>query len=152
MSIYIINPSQILVSSTLVLIFFTTIVFGALIPFVMRHFKEKPDDTDYQSMTTEYDNKMFQSTGTYDYDYLHPNTKLAEIEYETNEQFSELTFIDKVKKLWYTIDNEFIKPYIIHNWPRSKSEHERLALMIKEVFIEFQNERKTLIVREKHME
>jgi hypothetical protein len=61
-----------------------------------------------------------------------------------------LTFLEKLKKLWYTIDNEFIKPYIIHNWPRSKAEHERLAIKIKDVFIEFQNERKGIIVENKH--
>jgi hypothetical protein len=50
--------------------------------------------------------------------------------------------IEKLKNFWSKVDNEYIKPYIIHNWPISKNEHDKLAIRVKEVFIEFQKERK----------
>jgi hypothetical protein len=52
-----------------VLIFFTTIVFGATIPYLQKYYNVKENrDDDYQALETSYDQKMLQSTGTYDYD------------------------------------------------------------------------------------
>ena len=67
-------------SSTLVLIFFTTIVFGGFIPYLIKHYKSKEEQEikDYHLLNDKVESKIFQSTGTYDYDYSHPNNKLIE--------------------------------------------------------------------------
>jgi hypothetical protein len=80
----------VLTHSALVLIFITTILFGALMPFVINYYRAK-DLTDaiaaipniYEYELLERDKSLIQevkfvSAGTYDYDFSHPNNKLLE--------------------------------------------------------------------------
>lgn len=45
---------------------------------------------------------------------------------------------DWLKYQWNKLDDDYIKPYLLYNWPHSKKEHEELALKVKHVFIEYQ--------------
>jgi hypothetical protein len=47
-----------------------------------------------------------------------------------------------LKHLWYKIDNDYLKPFLLHDWPKSKHEHDHIAIKVKRVFKEFQRERK----------
>jgi hypothetical protein len=84
--------SLILTHATLILIFLTTIIFGAIMPFVFSYYRAKdtqpeqlkrlaPDEYDYE-LLRRYESQepeiKFASTGTYDYDFSHPNNKLLE--------------------------------------------------------------------------
>jgi NhaP-type Na+/H+ and K+/H+ antiporter len=61
---------QVLVNSTLILVFFTTIIFGALMPFLIKFFKsyDTPEEKALNAKTDEHheiDEELFT--------YMHPN-------------------------------------------------------------------------------
>jgi NhaP-type Na+/H+ or K+/H+ antiporter len=57
---------EVLVSSTLILVFFTTIVFGALMPFFIKFFKSFDQENNSQDKHEEAHNESL-------YSFLHPN-------------------------------------------------------------------------------
>lgn len=57
---------EVLISSTLLLVFFTTIVFGALMPIFIKFFKSLDDHTDQSDEHHEVDNPPL-------FDLIHPN-------------------------------------------------------------------------------
>jgi hypothetical protein len=83
--------SAVLAHTTLILIFLTTIVCGAAMPFVFSHYRSREvepemskalsnDEIEYELLRCESQAQevKFASTGTYDYDFSHPNNKLLE--------------------------------------------------------------------------
>lgn len=60
---------QVLVNSTLILVFFTTIVFGALMPFFIKFFKSFDGDQIEDSHKKEEDSAEKMEI----YNFMHPN-------------------------------------------------------------------------------
>jgi hypothetical protein len=46
------------------------------------------------------------------------------------------TFFGKIKHNWNLFDNNYIKPYLLNNWPQSKIDHEEITIKIKKMFSE----------------
>jgi NhaP-type Na+/H+ or K+/H+ antiporter len=79
-----VKNDEVLVSTTLIMVFITTIVFGAVLPLVIKHYRQ----VDIDMMITppkEINSKMIESTvhhkeefyshGTFEYTYSHPNNR-----------------------------------------------------------------------------
>lgn len=49
---------EVLISTTLILVFFTTIVFGAFMPFVIKFFKQRNNERDSNLSDTSEDEKI----------------------------------------------------------------------------------------------
>jgi len=63
---------EVLVSSTLILVFFTTIVFGALMPFLIKFFQSFDSVDNSQTVVTHnYHNHTEGEEQLYD--FMHPN-------------------------------------------------------------------------------
>lgn len=47
-----------------------------------------------------------------------------------------------VKRRWNALDDNYIKPYVIHNFPNSVSEHDELATKIRTVYKNYHKNKK----------
>jgi NhaP-type Na+/H+ and K+/H+ antiporter len=63
---------QVLVNTTLILVFFTTIIFGAMMPFLIKFFKsfDPPENNEVKTHSNE-DNHKENSEELFS--YMHPN-------------------------------------------------------------------------------
>jgi NhaP-type Na+/H+ or K+/H+ antiporter len=61
---------EVLISSTLILVFITTIVFGALMPMFIKFFNSF--DVDKRKLNTEHDEKVKEEEEEL-FNFLHPN-------------------------------------------------------------------------------
>ena len=84
-----VQNDEVLVSTTLVMVFITTIVFGAVLPLVIKYYKENDEELKMHQMKKEIEqnNKEMEngktnhhkedtySHGTFEYTYSHPNNR-----------------------------------------------------------------------------
>jgi NhaP-type Na+/H+ or K+/H+ antiporter len=63
---------EVLISSTLIMVFFTTIVFGALMPFFIKFFK-KYDSDNLLQVDDHHHEEHTEDEGKVVYNFLHPN-------------------------------------------------------------------------------
>ena len=130
---------DILLSTTLSLVFISTVVFGALMPYVIRFFKSFAENkgaveyVDLDEAHKEEENDDIQIT------YLHPNYDIGV------QAFSKEKNLQKLKKrlsywvgtYWLEFDDEYVKPKLICNWPEVKKEHDEIAQVIKDVIKDY---------------
>ncbi len=84
-----VKNDEVLVSTTLIMVFVTTIIFGALIPLVIRYYKKvdlemniPPDEINGHKLLIENINHHREdnySHGTFEYTYSHPNNRFKYI-------------------------------------------------------------------------
>jgi NhaP-type Na+/H+ or K+/H+ antiporter len=149
LSISIVSKSElnrdILLSTTLSLVFISTIVFGALMPYFINFWKsfekkKKPEENkelDYADLDDEANEEVRFS-------YLHPNFD------NKVEEFSKEKDIEVLKKrlsywlgtYWLQFDDAYLKPKLICNWPEVKKEHDEIAEVITDVIKKYLEEKK----------
>ena len=149
LSISIVSKSElnrdILLSTTLSLVFISTIVFGALMPYFINFWKsfekkKKPEENkelDYADLDDEANEEVRFS-------YLHPNFD------NKIEEFSKEKDIEVLKKrlsywlgtYWLQFDDAYLKPKLICNWPEVKKEHDEIAEVITDVIKKYLEEKK----------
>lgn len=125
---------DILLSTTLSLVFISTIVFGALMPYVIKFFKSFSQET----QALEYV-QMDETNEEVRFSYLHPNFDNQEV------AFSKEKNLQKLKKrlsywigtYWLEFDDAYVKPKLIWGWPEIKKEHDEIAQVIKNVIKEY---------------
>jgi hypothetical protein len=74
---------QVLISTSLILVFFTTIIFGALMPSVIKHYKVLDYDilkgskkeSSYKLLSEEQNENYFVEKETLMFSYSHPNNR-----------------------------------------------------------------------------
>ena len=150
LSISIVSKSQlnrdILLSTTLSLVFISTIVMGALMPYFISFFKsfnktekeDKKEELEYANLNDEEVNNEFR------FSYLHPNFD------NKIEEFSKEKDLEKLKKrlsywlgtYWLQFDDAYLKPKLICNWPEVKKEHDEIAEVITDVIKNYLEEKK----------
>ena len=64
-------PREVLISTTLMLVFFTTIIFGALMPAFIKYFKSLDEKTNEVAVHNYVELENLNQS--MDFDYLHPN-------------------------------------------------------------------------------
>ena len=150
LSISIVSKSElnrdILLSTTLSLVFISTIVMGALMPYFIAFFKSflkteqqglvKKEEIQYSSLTDE-------DTNEFRFSYLHPNfdNKLEEFSKEKNIEVLKKRLSYWLGTYWLQFDDAYLKPKLICNWPEVKKEHDEIAEVIQEVIKKYLEEK-----------
>lgn len=130
---------DILLSTTLSLVFISTVVFGALMPYVIKFFKNFSDSQSSHEM-----NELDENNEDVNFKFLHPNYD------NDNPEFSKEKNLQKLKKrlsywigtYWIEFDDEYVKPKLINNWPDVKKEHDEIASVIQGVIKDYLEEKK----------
>ena len=144
LSISIVSKSElnrdILLSTTLSLVFISTIVMGALMPYFIAFFKSflkteneglvKKDEKEIQ-----YSNLTDEENNEFRFSYLHPNfdNKMEEFSKEKNVEVLKKRLSYWLGTYWLQFDDAYLKPKLICNWPEVKKEHDEIAEVIQDV-------------------
>jgi len=132
-------------SSTMVLVFLTTVCFGALMPRMVKYFKQsEKSELDSVNISEKIkNNSEFSSseTDTHLEKYSISNYEISEdvkITNKTNESGITGKISKKITGLWRRFDNYCLKPFFIGDWPYVKQDHDQLSEKIISVFDEHQ--------------
>ena len=123
---------QLLISSTLVLVFFSTIVFGALMASIVKYFtaEKKVEQKNEQELE-----KISLSGYEGEFAPVVEQTKREKVEENERKISSRIT------KWWHKIDDNYLRPFFIDDWPDVKTEHNHIAKEIIGVLEEYQKSR-----------
>lgn len=123
---------QLLISSTLVLVFFSTIVFGALMASIVKYFtaEKKVEQKNEQELE-----KISLSGYEGEFVPVVEQTKREKVEENERKISSRIT------KWWHKIDDNYLRPFFIDDWPDVKTEHNHIAKEIIGVLEEYQKSR-----------
>lgn len=133
---------EVLVSSTLILVFFTTIVFGALMPMFIKFFKsfDKNNSNNHMHPINESEEEQL-------IDFLHPNFTDQQYEQRPKEKNFEVLknrLSYWLGTYWLEFDYMYMKPRLVHNWPSVKVDNDNIAKKIKDSISEFGHKRNNL--------
>ena len=142
LSISIVSKSElnrdILLSTTLSLVFISTIVFGALMPYFINFFKSfnktyKEEENKKELELDEHSTNMVDDE--FRFSYLHPNfdNKIEEFSKEKNLEVLKKRLSYWLGTYWLQFDDAYLKPKLICNWPEVKKEHDEIAEVITDV-------------------
>ena len=151
LSISIVSKSElnrdILLSTTLSLVFISTIVFGALMPYFIKFWKsfdknKYPDNA--ESKELESGEMEDESNDEVRFSYLHPNfdNKIEEFSKEKNIEVLKKRLSYWLGTYWLQFDDAYLKPKLICNWPEVKKEHDEIAEVITDVIKKYLEEKK----------
>ena len=151
LSISIVSKSElnrdILLSTTLSLVFISTIVFGALMPYFIKFWKsfdknKYPDNA--ESKELESGEMEDDSNDEVRFSYLHPNfdNKIEEFSKEKNIEVLKKRLSYWLGTYWLQFDDAYLKPKLICNWPEVKKEHDEIAEVITDVIKKYLEEKK----------
>ena len=123
---------QLLISSTLVLVFFSTIVFGALMASIVKYFtaEKKVEQKNEQELE-----KI--SLSGYEGEFVPVVEQTKREKAEENER----KISSRITKWWHKIDDNYLRPFFIDDWPDVKTEHNHIAKEIIGVLEEYQKSR-----------
>ena len=151
LSISIVSKSElnrdILLSTTLSLVFISTIVFGALMPYFIKFWKsfdkKKYGETE-ESKELGYSELDDESNDEVRFSYLHPNfdNKIEEFSKEKNVEVLKKRLSYWLGTYWLQFDDAYLKPKLICNWPEVKKEHDEIAEVITDVIKNYLEEKK----------
>ena len=151
LSISIVSKSElnrdILLSTTLSLVFISTIVFGALMPYFIKFWKSfdkaKYPDTE-ENKELSYADLDDESNEEVRFSYLHPNfdNKIEEFSKEKNLEVLKKRLSYWLGTYWLQFDDAYLKPKLICNWPEVKKEHDEIAEVITDVIKKYLEEKK----------
>ena len=144
LSISIVSKSElnrdILLSTTLSLVFISTIVMGALMPYFIAFFKsflktEKEGLVKKDEKEIQYSNLTDEENNEFRFSYLHPNfdNKMEEFSKEKNVEVLKKRLSYWLGTYWLQFDDAYLKPKLICNWPEVKKEHDEIAEVIQDV-------------------
>ena len=151
LSISIVSKSElnrdILLSTTLSLVFISTIVFGALMPYFIKFWKsfdkKKYGETE-ENKELEYSDLDDEANEEVRFSYLHPNfdNKIEEFSKEKNIEVLKKRLSYWLGTYWLQFDDAYLKPKLICNWPEVKKEHDEIAEVITDVIKNYLEEKK----------
>ena len=150
LSISIVSKSElnrdILLSTTLSLVFISTIVFGALMPYFINFWKsfERKKSEVSESKELNYASLDDESNDEVRFSYLHPNfdNKIEEFSKEKNIEVLKKRLSYWLGTYWLQFDDAYLKPKLICNWPEVKKEHDEIAEVITDVIKKYLEEKK----------
>ena len=152
LSISIVSKSElnrdILLSTTLSLVFISTIVFGALMPYFINFWKsfekkKKPEES-HEIKEMGYADLDDEANEEVRFSYLHPNfdNKIEEFSKEKNIEVLKKRLSYWLGTYWLQFDDAYLKPKLICNWPEVKKEHDEIAEVITDVIKKYLEEKK----------
>ena len=107
---------EILVGSTLILVFFTTIVFGALMPVMINLMKKLDGPEERQTIIEQkHPDKLLTCEH---FNFLHPNFgEEIDIHKEKNIEVLKTRISYWLGHYWVEFDEMIIKPWLCYQWP-----------------------------------
>ena len=139
---------DILLSTTLSLVFISTIVFGALMPYFINFWKsfekkKKPEES-HEIKEMGYADLDDEANEEVRFSYLHPNfdNKIEEFSKEKNIEVLKKRLSYWLGTYWLQFDDAYLKPKLICNWPEVKKEHDEIAEVITDVIKKYLEEKK----------
>ena len=126
-----IKNKKMLISSTLILVFISTVFFGALMSTIVKFFtkgkKEKRRNLgDSGFLSEDFNNYSLQG---FDGETLTIGETDIEAFLETPKQKS-----NRIQGIWKKIDNNILKPIFIDNYNTAREEHSQIAKEIMQLF------------------
>ena len=145
---------EILRSTTLILVFFTTIVFGALMPFLINIMKklDPPEDEYSKYMIEEFPDpdKLLQCDV---FNFVHPNfSQKYEGSKEKNIEILKTRLSYWLGHYWYEFDDMYIKPKLCYQWPYIHEDNLNLKKVIITAINKYEDEQKKIphFIREEY--
>lgn len=124
---------QLLISSTLILVFFSTIVFGALMATIVKYFTSHKNKVEVKESEQEFEKFSLQG---YEGELLPIGEKKQKESTPKEDKISH-----RIKGLWHRIDEKYLRPFFIDDWPDVKTEHNHIAKDIIHVLEDYQKNR-----------
>ena len=145
---------EILRSTTLILVFFTTIVFGALMPFMINIMKklDPPEDEYSKYMIEQFPNpdKLLQCDV---FNFVHPNfSQKYEGSKEKNIEILKTRLSYWLGHYWFEFDEMYIKPKLCYQWPYVHEDNLNLKKVIITAINKYEDEQKKIphFIREEY--
>ncbi len=116
--------TKMLTSSTLILVFFTTILFGAFMSSIVKCFSSKKRNSRKSLNEEDLDIELSKySLQGFD------GEMMTIVSDETNDTSEELRYNNKnrIKGIWENLDNNILRPFFIDDWPDVKEDHTKIA-------------------------
>ena len=132
---------EILVGTTLILVFFTTIVFGALMPFMINLMKklDPPDETEEKKEPVNPDKLLTCEH----FNFLHPNFSEERIEHkEKNIEVLKSRVSYWLGHYWVEFDDMIIKPWLCYQWPWNYTDNMNVKKIILTSISKYEKEEK----------
>ena len=132
---------EILVSSTLILVFFTTIVFGALMPLMINLMKklDGPDEVQDVIEPKNPDNLL----ACEHFNFLHPNfSEEIDIHKEKNIEVLKTRVSYWLGHYWLEFDEMIIKPWLCYQWPWNYTDNNNVKRIILTSISKYEKEEK----------
>jgi acyl-phosphate glycerol 3-phosphate acyltransferase len=126
---------EVLISSMIIIVLITTVVFGGIMPYLKRSVKaidyNSPQGSPESSSYVQGEHSINEEESLYT--YIHPNFK------GDNKNKMEKKSLDELKTqvsywlshYWVEFDDVCIKPKLVHNWPEVKEDNDNITKLIK---------------------
>jgi hypothetical protein len=127
----------IIISGTLALVLFTTILLGALMPFWIAYMKsyDSAEDREAALLGAIIPTSLENDVG---YDFNHPNFNVETLVSKEKNPFEiQKRFSYYITNLWSNYDMHVIRPWLIFDFPNCVEEHEQLSKKLLEASAEY---------------
>ena len=131
------NNKKMLISSTLILVYITTLLFGALMSPIVKFFTKGKNTKKRNKPETEFIGEDFRSYSLQGFD--GETLTIGDFENFLNKPYYST---NKIEGLWNKIDEKILKPIFIDNYKDAREEHSQIA---KEIMQLFENHEKNKI-------
>ena len=122
-----INKNSILLSSTLILVLITTILFGPFIPHILKKGEDESSKDLCQGLLDEDNSSETQRKIKFE----HPNNEYLSSLLIKNREINDDEPIG-LGGILYNIDRQILKPLLVDHWEKTVQEHVKLTKIIKE--------------------
>ena len=127
------NNKQMLVSSTLILVFITTVVFGALMSPIVNYFTKK--EIQISKNFDDSSNSLGEELMNYSLQGFDGETlTIGDMNSFLNKPRNYNVNNNKIHGLWRKLDNLILKPIFIDDWVTVRDEHSQIAKEIMQIF------------------
>ena len=127
---------QMLISSTLILVFISTLLFGALMSPIVKFFTKGKSIKRKSMLETEFIGEDFKSYSLQGFD----GETLTIGDFENFLNKPRLNS-NKIEGLWNKIDEKILKPIFIDNYQDAREEHSEIAKEILQLFENYEKKK-----------
>ena len=132
---------EILVGTTLILVFFTTIVFGAIMPLMINLMKklDPPEENQEKNIPVNPDKLLTCEH----FNFLHPNfSEEIEVHKEKNIEVLKSRVSYWLGHYWVEFDDMIIKPWLCYQWPWNYTDNMNVKKIILTSISKYEQEEK----------
>jgi NhaP-type Na+/H+ or K+/H+ antiporter len=135
---------EIIVGSTLILVFFTTIVFGALMPIMINVMQKLDSDEENELLSKKNSDIILPSKQLTceHFNFLHPNFTEVEVHKEKNIEVLKTRISYWLGHYWVEFDEMIIKPWLCYQWPWNYTDNMNVKKIILSSIHKYEQEEK----------